>query len=410
MPRSVIVSAARTAIGKFGGAVSGVPATDLGAHAIRGALERAGISGEQIDYVIMGQVLQAGTGQITARQAAVEAGVPKSVPAITINKVCLSGLNAIALADQLIRAGEVSAVIAGGMESMDMAPYLLTKARTGYRMGDGKLIDSMIHDGLWDAFNHKHMGDQSDDVNAEFSIGRDEQDAWAARSHERAARAIAEGRFAEEIVPLEVPRERQRAGRAGGGEGRGDPVVFDTDEGVRQGTTAEKLGKLRPAFQAHGTITAGNASQVSNGGAALIVMSAERAEELGLTPLAEIVAHGMSADEPPYLHTVPALAIQSALKKAGLSVNDLDLIEINEAFAAVALHATRMLFNGSPEGESKVNVNGGAVALGHPIGCTGARLAVSLLYELKRRGGGTGAAALCGGGGQGDALIFEVNA
>ncbi|MPZ92434.1 MAG: acetyl-CoA C-acyltransferase [Actinobacteria bacterium] len=409
MTNSVIVSAARTAVGKFGGAISTVPATDLGAHAIRGALERAGISGEQIDYVIMGQVLQAGTGQITARQAAVKAGVPKSVPAITINKVCLSGLNAIALADQLIRAGEVSAVIAGGMESMDQAPYLLPKARTGYRMGDGKLVDSMIYDGLWDAFNHKHMGDQSDDVNTEFSIGREEQDAWAARSHERAARAIAEGRFAEEIVPLEVARrERQRAGRAGG-KGGGDPVVFDTDEGVRDGTTVEKLAGLRPAFQTDGTITAGNASQVSNGGAAVIVMSGERAEELGLSPLAEIVAHGMSAEEPPYLHTVPALAVQSALKKAGLSIDDLDLLEINEAFAAVALHATKMLFNGSPEGENKVNVNGGAVALGHPIGCTGARLAVSLIHELKRRGGGTGAAALCGGGGQGDAVIFKVN-
>jgi acetyl-CoA C-acetyltransferase len=396
MANSVIVSAARTAIGKFGGAVSTVPATDLGAHAIKGALERAGISGEQIDYVIMGQVLQAGTGQITARQAAIKAGVPKSVPAITINKVCLSGLNAIALADQLIRAGEVSAVIAGGMESMDLAPYMLPKARTGYRMGDGKLVDSMIHDGLWDAFNNKHMGDQSDDVNTEFSIGRAEQDAWAARSHERAARAIAEGRFAEEIVPLEVPQRR------------GDPVVFDTDEGVREATTVESLAKLRPAFQTDGTITAGNASQVSNGGAAVVVMSAERAQELGVTPVAEVVAHGMSADAPPYLHTVPALAIQSALKKAGMSIDDLDLLEINEAFAAVALHSTKMLFNGSPEGENKVNVNGGAVALGHPIGCTGARLAVSLIHELKRRGGGNGVAALCGGGGQGDAVIFKV--
>jgi acetyl-CoA C-acetyltransferase len=397
MANSVIVSAARTAIGKFGGAVSTVPATDLGAQAIKGALERAGISGEQIDYVIMGQVLQGGTGQITARQAAIKAGVPKSVPAITINKVCLSGLNAVALADQLIRAGEVSAVIAGGMESMDLAPYLLPKARTGYRMGDGKLVDSMIHDGLWDAFNNKHMGDQSDDVNTEFSIGREEQDAWAARSHERAAKAIAEGKFAEEIVPLEVPQRR------------GDPIVFDTDEGVRAGTTVESLAKLRPAFQTDGTITAGNASQVSNGGAALVVMSAERAQELSLTPVAEIVAHGMSADAPPYLHTVPALAIQSALKKAGMSIDDVDLLEINEAFAAVALHSTKMLFNGSPEGESKVNVNGGAVALGHPIGCTGARLAVSLIYELKRRGGGNGVAALCGGGGQGDAVIFKVN-
>ena len=396
MANSVIVSAARTAIGKFGGAVSTLPATDLGARAIEGALQRAGISGEQIDYVIMGQVLQAGTGQITARQAAVKAGVPKSVPAITINKVCLSGLNAIAMADQLIRAGEVSAVIAGGMESMDMAPYMLPKARTGYRMGDGKLVDSMIHDGLWDAFNNKHMGDQSDDVNTEFSIGRAEQDAWAARSHQRAASAIAQGKFADEIVPLEVPQRK------------GDPVVFDTDEGVREATTAESLGKLRPAFQTDGTITAGNASQVSNGGAAVVVMSPERANELGVTPVAEVVAHGMSADEPPYLHTVPALAIQSALKKAGMSMDDLDLLEINEAFAAVAVHSTKMLFNGSPEGENKVNVNGGAVALGHPIGCTGARLAVSLIHELKRRGGGNGVAALCGGGGQGDAVIFKV--
>jgi acetyl-CoA C-acetyltransferase len=398
MASSVIVSAARTAIGRFGGAISGLPAVDLGAHAIRGALERGGLSGEQIDYVIMGQVLQAGTGQITARQAAVAAGVPTSVPAITINKVCLSGLNAIALADQLIRASEVSAVVAGGMESMDQAPYLLPKARTGYRMGDGLLVDSMIHDGLWDAFNHKHMGDQSDDVNNEFSIGRSEQDEWAARSHERAHAATADGRFAEEIVPLEIPQRK------------GDQVVFEKDEGIRPGTTAESLGALKPVFQSDGTITAGNASQISNGGAAVVVMSSERAEELGLEPIAEIVAHGMSADEPPYLHTVPAMAITAALKKAGKSPSDLDLIEINEAFAAVAVHSTRMLFDGNGAAEEKVNVNGGAVALGHPIGCTGARLTVTLLHELRRRGGGLGAAALCGGGGQGDALIFRVRA
>ena len=398
MAASVIVSAARTAIGKFGGAVSDVPATHLGAHAIKGALERAGVAGEQVDYVIMGQVLGAGAGQITARQAAIKAGVPKSVPAITINKVCLSGLNAIALADQLIRAGEVSVVVAGGMESMDQAPYLLPKARTGYRMGDGKLVDSMIHDGLWDAFNHKHMGDQSDEVNQELSIGRAEQDEWAARSHQRAERATREGRFEEEIVPLEVPQRK------------GDPIVFEVDEGIRAGTTAESLGKLKPAFRADGTITAGNASQISNGGAAVVVMSPERAQELGLNPLAEVLAHGMSADEPPYLHTVPATAVQAALKKIGASPDDLDLIEINEAFAAVALNATRMLFNGDPGAEDKVNVNGGAVALGHPIGCTGARLAVTLLHELRRRGGGLGAAALCGGGGQGDALIYRVAA
>ena len=396
MSRSVIVSAARTAIGKFGGAVAQMPAVELGGHAIKGAVERSGIAPEQVDYVIMGQVLQAGAGQITARQAAVRAGIPTSVPAITINKVCLSGLNAIALADQMIRAGELSVVIAGGMESMDQAPYLLPKARTGYRMGDGKLVDSMIFDGLWDAFNHKHMGAQSNEVNDEFKILREDQDRWAARSHERAAAAIDEGRFKDEIVPIEIPQRK------------GDSVVFDTDEGVRRGTTIESLAKLKPAFGPEGTITAGNASQISNGAAAVVVMSAERAEELGLTPLAEIVAHGMSAEEPPYLHTVPALAIQAALKKAGMSANDIDLLEINEAFASVAMHSVGMLFNGSQDAEDKVNVNGGAVALGHPIGATGARLTVTLLYELKRRGGGVGAVALCGGGGQGDALLLRV--
>jgi acetyl-CoA C-acetyltransferase len=398
MATSVIVSAARTAIGKFNGGAKDLPAVELGANAIKAALERAGISGEQVDYVIMGQVLQAGTGQITARQAAVKAGVPTSVPAITVNKVCLSGLNAIAMADQMIRAGDASVVIAGGMESMDQAPYLLPKARTGYRMGDGKLVDSMIYDGLWDAFNSRHMGDQSEDVNKEFSINREEQDRWSARSHERAQKAIEEGRFKEEIVPIEIPQRK------------GDPVVFETDEGVRAGTTVETLAKLKPAFGAEGTITAGNASQISDGGAAVVVMSSERAQELGIEPMAEIVAHGMSAEEPPYLHTVPALAIQAALKKAGMSANDIDLLEINEAFASVALHSTGMLFNGNKEAEEKVNVNGGAVALGHPIGCTGARITVTLLHELKRRGGGIGVAALCGGGGQGDAIIYRVPA
>jgi acetyl-CoA C-acetyltransferase len=396
MARSVIVSAARTAIGKFGGAVAGVPAVDLGGRAIEGALERAGISGDQVDYVIMGQVLQAGAGQITARQAAMKGGIPDSVPALTINKVCLSGLNAIALADQLIRAGEVSVVVAGGMESMDQAPYLLPKARTGLRMGDGKVVDSMIFDGLWDAFTDKHMGAQSEDVNSEFNITREDQDAWSLRSHQRAAAAIKEGRFKEEIVPFEIPQRK------------GDPIVFDTDEGVREQTTAESLAKLKTAFNKEGTITAGNASQISDGGAAVVVMSAERAQELGVSPIAEIVAHGMSAEKPPYLHTVPALAAQAALKKAGMSIGDIDLVEINEAFAAVALHSTKMLFNGDAEAEDKVNVNGGAVALGHPIGCTGARLTVTLLHELKRRGGGSGIATLCGGGGQGDAIIFRT--
>jgi acetyl-CoA C-acetyltransferase len=398
MARSVIVSAARTAIGKFGGAIAEVPAVDLGARVIEAALERGGIHGDQVDYVVMGQVLQAGTGQITSRQAAVKAGIPTSVPALTVNKVCLSGLNAIALADQLIRAGEVSVVVAGGMESMDQAPYLLPKARQGLRMGDAKLVDSMIHDGLWDAFNHMHMGDQSEGVNAELEITRAEQDEWAARSHQRAHAARSSGRFDEEIAPLEIPQRKA------------DPIVFDADEGIRPDTTLESLSKLRPAFRPEGTITAGNASQVSNGGAAVVVMSSERAQELGVDPLAEIVAHGMSADQPPYLHTVPALAVQAAAKKAGISPEDLDLVEINEAFAAVACHSTRMLFGGDRSAEDKVNVNGGAVALGHPIGCTGARLVVTLLHELRRRGGGLGAATLCGGGGQGDALILEVGA
>ncbi|MGH2703749.1 MAG: acetyl-CoA C-acetyltransferase [Actinomycetota bacterium] len=396
MTETVILSAARTAIGKFGGAIATTPAVELGGHAIKGALSRAGIPADGIDYVIMGQVLQAGAGQITARQAAIRAGVPKSVPALTINKVCLSGLNAIALADQLIRAGEVDAVVAGGMESMDQAPYLLPKARAGYRMGDGTLVDSMISDGLWDAFGHRHMGDQSDDVNRELAIGREEQDAWSARSHTRAAAAMSDGRFAEEIVPLQIPQRK------------GDPVTFERDEGVRPDATPESLGRLKPAFQKDGTITAGNASQISNGAAAVIVTSRRRAEELGIEPIARIVAHGMSAEEPPYLHTVPALAVEAALKKAGLSAGDLQLVEINEAFAAVALNSTRMLFGGDPQAEEKVNVNGGAVALGHPIGASGARIVVTLLQELRRRGGGIGAAALCGGGGQGDALIIEA--
>ena len=395
---SVIVSAARTAIGKFGGALRDVPAVDLGAKAMEEVLRRAGLQGGQVDYVIMGQVIQAGTGQITARQAAVKAGIPTDVPAITINKVCLSGLNAIALADQLIRAGEVEVVVAGGMESMDQAPYLLPKGRWGHRMGHGEIVDSMIYDGLWDAFNHKHMGDQSDDVNREFAIVREDQDRWAVRSHKRAHEATVSGRFKEEIVPFEVPRRK------------GHPIVFDTDEGIRADASIEAMSKLKPAFRSDGTITAGNASQISNGAAAVVVMSEEKAAELGLSPVAAIIAHGMSAAEPPYLHTVPAAAVQNALKKAGYSATDLDLVEINEAFAAVSLHSTRMLFGDDDEVNEKVNVNGGAIALGHPIGATGARVVVTLLHELARRGGGLGAAALCGGGGQGDALILRVEA
>jgi acetyl-CoA C-acetyltransferase len=395
MSRSVIVAAARTAVGRLGGASATVPAVDLGARAVAGALERAGLEGDAVDYVIMGQVIGAGAGQISARQAAMKAGIPEAVPALTINKVCLSGLNAIALADALVRAGEVSCVVAGGMESMDQAPYLLPRGRTGYRMGDAEIIDAMIFDGLRDPFSGKTMGQQSDEVNAELGISRREQDEWAARSHQRAHAAQQRGAFAPEIVPLEV------AGR------KGAAFTFDADEGIRADVTTDSLASLRPAFGREGTITAGNASQISNGGAAVVVTSAARAAELGLEPVAEIVAHGMSADKPPYLHTVPALALEAALKKAGKSSSELDLIEINEAFAAVALHSARMLLDGSDPSE-KVNVNGGAVALGHPIGCTGARLAVTLLHELSRRGGGLGGVTLCGGGGQGDALLVDV--
>ena len=380
---SVIVAGARTPFGKFGGAFKDIPAKTLGAHAIRAALDRSGVKGDEVDYVIMGQVLQAGAGQITARQAAIEAGIPQHVPAITINKVCLSGLNAIALADQLIRAGEVEVVVAGGMESMSEAPYLFPKARFGARMGNTEMVDSMIHDGLWSTFTGQHMGESSDEVNKELELSREDQDAWAARSHQRAARAWSNGGvLKDEVVPV---------------------AMVDRDEGIRPDSTVESLGKLAPAFHRDGTITAGNASQISDGAAAVVVTSLETAQKLGVEPLAEIVAHGMSAERYAWLHTVPAMALSSALKKAGLEVSDLDLVEINEAFAAVALNATRML----ELDEERVNVNGGAVALGHPIGASGARLVLTVAYELKRRGLSTGAAALCGGGGQGDALIVR---
>jgi acetyl-CoA C-acetyltransferase len=388
---SVIVAGARTPIGRFGGGFRELAGVDLGAAAIREALRRAGLPPDQVDYVIMGQVLQAGAGQITARQAAVAAGIPKEVPAITINKVCLSGLNAVALADQLIRAGEIGIAVAGGMESMSQAPYLLPKARWGVRLGDAELVDSMIYDGLWSTFTRQHMGESSDEVNDELGIGREEQDRWAARSHQRAHAAWEEGRMAEEVVAVEIPQRK------------GDPMVVDRDEGIRPETTAQSLSTLKPAFKEGGTITAGNASQISDGGAALIVMSAERAEGLGMEPLAEVVAHGMSAERYPYLHTVPALAMEAALKKAGLSATDLGVVEINEAFASVSLNAARML----GVDDEIVNPNGGAVALGHPIGMSGARLVLTTIHELRRREAEYAGAALCGGGGQGDALIVR---
>ena len=388
---SVIVAGARTPIGKFGGGFSGVPAVNLGGAAIRAAIERSGIAAGDIDYVIMGQVLQAGAGQITARQAAVLGGVPIEVPAITINKVCLSGLNAIALADQMIRAGEIEVAVAGGMESMSQAPYLVPKARFGARMGNTEMVDSMVHDGLWSTFLEAHMGESSDDINRELEIGRSEQDEWAARSHARAAAAWAAGRLAEETVAVDVPTRK------------GPPARIGQDEGFRADTTAESLGRLSPAFRREGTITAGNASQISDGAAAVVVMSKEKALREGIRPLAEVVAHGMSAERYGWLHTVPALAVDNALAKAGLKAAQLDLVEINEAFAAVALNATRML----GLSEERVNVNGGAVALGHPIGASGARLALTLALEMRRRGVGLGAATLCGGGGQGDTLLLR---
>jgi acetyl-CoA C-acetyltransferase len=391
MTSSVVVAGARTPIGKFGGGLSDLAAVDLGAVAIREALARSRVAAGQVDYVIMGHVLQAGTGQITARQAAVAAGIPKEVPALTVNKVCLSGITAIALADQLIRAGEVEVVVAGGMESMTRAPYLLPRAREGARLGHAELIDSMIHDGLWSTFTRQHMGESSDEINAELGITREEQDAWSARSHHRAAAAWASRAMAEEVVPVEAPQ------RSGG------PLVVDWDEGIRPGSSAESLAKLKPVFGEGGTITAGNASQISDGAAAVVVTSRENAERLGLEPIAEIAAHGMSAERFPYLHTVPAIALQNALKKGELDVHDLGLLEVNEAFAAVSLNVTRVLgFD-----EEFVNVNGGAVALGHPIGASGARLVLTLAHEMRRRGVDLGGATICGGGGQGDALILR---
>ena len=392
MPGSVIVAGARTPIGKLSGAFAGFSAMDLGGFAIRAALERAGVSPDDVDYVFMGQVLQAGQGQITARQAAVKAGIPMTVPATTINKVCLSGLNSIYLADQLIGSGDADIVVAGGMESMTAAPYLLPGARAGYRMGDNKVVDAMMHDGLFCAFDMCAMGAGTEKyTKAAKGITRDRQDEFAAASHERASAAMKGGRFADEIVAVEVPQRK------------GDAIVVDTDEGVRPGTTPESLGKLRPAFDADGTITAGNASQISDGGGALIVMSRAEAERRGVTPLGEVVSYGQVAGPDASLLTQPSHAIHQALDKAGNQVADIDLFEINEAFAAVGLASMDDLGIDA----DIVNVNGGAIALGHPIGMSGARLALTLLHELKRRGGGTGAAALCGGGGQGDALVVK---
>jgi acetyl-CoA C-acetyltransferase len=389
--RSVIVAGARTPIARFRGGFATLRAVELGGRAIRAAVERAGIEPGQVEYTIMGHVIGAGAGQITARQAAIAGGIPMDIPAVTVNKVCLSGMSAIAQADQMIRAGELDVVVAGGMESMTNAPYVLPKAREGARLGHATMLDAMIHDGLWCAFDDQHMGEGTDGMNAELGISREEQDDWAARSHHRAHAAWEEGRMAEEVVAVEV------RGR------KADVVRVDRDEGIRPESSVEALAGLPPAFSEHGTVTAGNASQISDGACAVVVTSLEAAGRLGLRPMAEIVAHGMSADRYPSLHTVPAIAMERALKKAGSSAADLELVEINEAFAAVSLHASRML---GVDG-SVVNVNGGAVALGHPIGASGARIALTLAYELRRRNASLGGAAICGGGGQGDALVLR---
>lgn len=389
---SVIVAGARTPIGRLLGALRTFSGADLGGLAIKAALDRAGIGGDQVQYVIMGQVLQAGAGQLPARQAAVRAGIPMSVPALTVNKVCLSGLDAIALADQLIRAGEFDVVVAGGQESMTNAPHLLPKSREGHKYGAVEMLDSMAHDGLTDAYENIPMGESTEIHNSRLGIGRAEQDEIAALSHQRAATARKNGLFEAEITPVEIPQRK------------GEPVLFSQDEGIRDDTTVESLARLRPAFGKDGTITAGSASQISDGAAAVVVMSKAKARELGLEWIAEIGAHGNVAGPDNSLQSQPSNAIRHALGKEGLDVEDLDLVEINEAFAAVAAQSTKDL-GMSPE---KVNVNGGAIALGHPIGMSGARLVLHLALELKRRGGGVGAAALCGGGGQGDALIVRV--
>ncbi len=390
MSRSVIVAGARTAIGKLAGGFATLSAQDLGGAAIKGVLERTGVDPATIDAVLMGQVIQAGQGQITARQAAVKGGIPMTVHATTINKVCLSGLQTIYLADLMIRAGEADIIIAGGMESMTNAPYLLPGARAGYRIGDQTVVDSMMFDGLTCAFDQCAMGLATERYNA-GRISRARQDEFSARSHQLAAAAIAAGRFAEEIVPVAVPQRK------------GDPRIVDTDEGVRAETTAESLSKLRGAFEKDGTITAGNASQISDGAAAVLVMSAERAAQLGLTPIGELVSYGQVAGPDPSLLAQPSNAIAKAAARAGLDPKAMDLYEINEAFAAVGLASSDDL----GLDESKVNVNGGAIALGHPVGMSGTRIALSALMELRRRGGGMAAVALCGGGGQGDAAILR---
>ena len=383
MSRSVIVSAVRTPFGRLGGGLAALPATELGAAAVRAALERAGLEGAEVEYVIMGQVLQAGAGQAPARQAAIGAGIPKEVPADTINKVCASSIRALEIADLMIRAGGHELVVTGGMESMSNAPYLLPEARFGYRLGNGEILDHMVFDGLTSSFDGLHMVEQASLVSRELGISREEQDAWAYRSHQRAADAQDEGRFSDEIVPV------------------GDVVA---DESIRRDTTLEKLASLRPVFDPEGTTTAGNAPGVNDGASCVIVCSEAFAQRRGLEPLATILAQGYVADDYAYLARTPARAGEQALARAGKAIGDVKRVEINEAFASVAGNSTRML----GADEAIVNVNGGAVALGHPIGASGGRIVATMVHELRREGGGLGLAAICSGGGQGDALLIEV--
>jgi acetyl-CoA C-acetyltransferase len=390
---SVITGIARTPIGRYGGALKPLRAVDLGGQAIRAAVERSKTDPAHFDEVVFGHVLQAGEGQITSRQAAVKGGLPMTVPSLTVNKVCLSGMSAIGLADRAIKLGDSKFVLSGGMESMSNAPHVSRELRWGARMGDVEMIDVMQHDGLFCAFDQCTMGESSDQKNERLGIGREEQDEWAARSHQLAEEAGKNGQFAAEITPVAVPQRK------------GDAVTVSTDEGIRPGATAESMGDLRPAFTPSGTITAGNASQISDGAAAVVVADREAAEAVGSPILAEILAYGQIGGIDATLHERPAEALLIALKKARLEPTDLDVVEINEAFAAVALWSSRML----EIPESKVNVNGGAVALGHPLGATGARLVVTLINALRHRGGGIGAAALCGGGGQGDAIVLKVD-
>lgn len=394
MTETVIVGMARTPFGRLGGSLAGVQAVDLGAVAIKGALKRAGLEGEQVDYVIMGQVIQGGCGQMPARQASLKAGLPVSVPTFLVNKVCISSISALITADQIIRAGDAEVIVTGGMESMSNGCYYVPKGRYGYRMGNGVLVDGMIHDALWCAVNDWHMGEGTDCVAEEFATSREQQDMWAARSQERAAAAQAAGKFAEEIVPVEIKKKKE-------------VVLVDTDEHIRPETTVESLSKLPPAFRKEGTITAGNASGINDGAGCIVVASREKAEALGLKPLAIVVSHGMVADKPEYLATVPANSTKKALEKAGLTVEDIKVHEMNEAFAAVCWHSS-VLLGLDPGTAENTNVNGGAIALGHPVGASGARIMMSLVNELARRGGGYGTASICGGGGQGDAVILKV--